>query len=216
MTGLIIRGRRVFKRIHNLLVGSACFALVLCIGSPANVALAGTASADKTAADAKARDYFTNVELIDQDGNRLKFYDEVLKDNVVVISFIFTNCGGACPLMTRNLTMIRDMLPTNVRDEITFLSISLDPVRDTPSAMKEFAQTHDADQDGWLWLTGQPDNVNLVTKKLGTYTDELEAHTTMLIAANVRESHWTKIAPNVPPNGVAERLRLLVEDNAAP
>jgi hypothetical protein len=58
--------------------------------------------------------------------------------------------------------------------------------------------------------------VNLVTKKLGTYTDELEAHTTMLIAANVRESHWTKIAPNVPPNGVAERLRLLVEDNAAP
>lgn len=206
----------MFKRIHNLLVGSACFALALCIGTPANVALAGTASADKAAAEAKARDYFTNVELIDQDGNRLKFYDEVLKDNVVVISFIFTNCGGACPLMTRNLTMIRDMLPTNVRNEITFLSISLDPVRDTPSAMKEFAQTHDADQDGWLWLTGQPDNVNLVTKKLGTYTDELEAHTTMLIAANVRESHWTKIAPNVPPNGVAERLRLLVEDNAAP
>jgi cytochrome oxidase Cu insertion factor (SCO1/SenC/PrrC family) len=182
----------VFKRIHDLLVGSACFALALCIGTPANVALAGTASADKAAAEAKARDYFTNVELIDQDGNRLKFYDEVLKDNVVVISFIFTNCGGACPLMTRNLTMIRDMLPTNVRNEITFLSISLDPVRDTPSAMKEFAQTHDAD------------------------TDELEAHTTMLIAANVRESHWTKIAPNVPPNGVAERLRLLVEDNAAP
>jgi protein SCO1/2 len=216
MTGLIVRGRRVFKRIYNLLVGSACFALALCIAPPANVALAGTTSADKAAAEAKARDYFTNVELIDQDGNRLKFYDEVLKDNVVVISFIFTNCGGACPLMTRNLTMIRDMLPGNVRDEIRFISISLDPVRDTPSAMKEFAQTHDADQEDWLWLTGQPDNVNLVTKKLGTYTDELEAHTTMLIAANVSESHWTKIKPNVPPNGVAERLRLLVEDNAAP
>ena len=206
----------MFKRIHTLLAGSAFLALALFAASPSNVANADTASGDKAAAEAKARDYFTNVELIDQDGNRLKFYDEVLKDNVVVISFIFTNCGGACPLMTRNLTMIRDMLPTNVRNEITFLSISLDPVRDTPSAMKEFAQTHDADQDGWLWLTGQPDNVNLVTKKLGTYTDELEAHTTMLIAANVRESHWTKIAPNVPPNGVAERLRLLVEDNAAP
>jgi protein SCO1/2 len=206
----------VFKRIHTLLAGSACLALVLFAASPSNVANADTASEDKAAAEAKARDYFTNVELIDQDGNRLKFYDEVLKDNVVVISFIFTNCGGACPLMTRNLTMIRDMLPGHVRDEINFLSISLDPVRDTPAAMKEFAQTHDADQEGWLWLTGKPDNVNLVTKKLGTYTDELETHTTMLIAANVRESHWTKIQPNVPPNGVAERLRLLVEDNAAP
>ena len=108
------------------------------------------------------------------------------------------------------------MLPDTVRGEINFVSISLDPVRDTPSAMKEFAQTHDADQDGWLFLTGQPDNVNLVTQRLGTYTDDLEAHTTMLIAANVREAHWTKIPPNVPPNGVVERLRLLVEDNAAP
>jgi cytochrome oxidase Cu insertion factor (SCO1/SenC/PrrC family) len=216
MTGLLIRGRRVFKPIQNLLAGSAALALMLCIAAPADIAVAGTTSADKAAAEAKARDYFTNVELIDQDGQRLKFYDDVLKDNIVVISFIFTNCQGACPLMTRNLTMIRDMLPGNVRDEIHFISISLDPVRDTPAAMKEFAQTHDADQESWLWLTGQPDNVNLVTKKLGTYTDELEAHTTMLIAANVRESHWTKIAPNVPPKGVAERLRLLVEDNAAP
>jgi len=206
----------VFKPIQNLLAGSAALALMLCIAAPADIAVAGTTSADKAAAEAKARDYFTNVELIDQDGQRLKFYDDVLKDNIVVISFIFTNCQGACPLMTRNLTMIRDMLPGNVRDEIHFISISLDPVRDTPAAMKEFAQTHDADQESWLWLTGQPDNVNLVTKKLGTYTDELEAHTTMLIAANVRESHWTKIAPNVPPKGVAERLRLLVEDNAAP
>lgn len=177
--------------------------------------VAATAPADKAAADAKAREYFTNVELVDQNGQRLKFYDDVLRDNVVVISFIFTNCGGACPLMTRNLTMIRDMLPSHVRDEIDFISISLDPVRDTPTAMKEFAQTHDADQERWLWLTGQPDDVNLVTKKLGTYTDELEAHSTMLIAANVREAHWTKIAPNVPPNGVVQRLSMLVEDNAA-
>ena len=167
-------------------------------------------------AQEKARNYFTNLEVISQDGERLQFYDDVLKDKVVVISFIFTNCQGACPLMTRNLTMIRDMLRENERAEIQFVTISLDPVRDTPAAMKEFAQTHDADQEGWLFLTGKPENVNSVTKLLGTFTDDLEAHTTMLLAANVRNSHWTKIPPNVPPNGVVERLRLLVEDNAAP
>lgn len=205
----------MFKRIHKMIVGVAVFAALLVCSPAANLAVAATTPAEKAAAEAKAREYFTNVELIDQNGQRLKFYDDVLKDNVVVISFIFTNCGGACPLMTRNLTMIRDMLPSHVRDEINFISISLDPVRDTPAAMKEFAQTHDADQERWLWLTGQPDNVNMITKKLGTYTDELEAHTTMLIAANVRDAHWTKIAPNVPPNGVVQRLQMLVEDNAA-
>ena len=176
----------------------------------------GGAEADQLAAEEKARDYFTNLELVSQDGERLQFYDDVLKGKVVVISFVFTNCQGACPLMTRNLTMIRDMLGEAERKDINFVTISLDPVRDTPAAMKKFAQTHDADQDGWLFLTGQPDHVSHVTRRLGSYTDDLEAHTTMLLAANVRNSHWTKIPPNVPPSGVVERLRLLVEDNATP
>ena len=203
----------MFKRINKLLAGFTFSAALLVCWSATSIAANTSTDA---AADAKAREYFTNIELIDQNGQRLAFYDDVLKGNIVVISFIFTNCQGACPLMTRNLTMIRDMLPSKVRDEIQFISISLDPVRDTPAAMKEFAQTHDADQERWLWLTGQPDNVNLITNKLGSYTDELEAHTTTLIAANVREAHWTKIAPNVPPRGVVERLRMLVEENAAP
>lgn len=203
----------MFKRINKLLAGFTVSAALLVCWSATSIAANTSTDA---AAEAKAREYFTNIELIDQNGQRLAFYDDVLKGNIVVISFIFTNCQGACPLMTRNLTMIRDMLPSNVRDEIQFISISLDPVRDTPAAMKEFAQTHDADQERWLWLTGQPDNVNLITKKLGSYTDELEAHTTTLIAANVRDAHWTKIAPNVPPRGVVERLRMLVEENAAP
>ena len=204
----------MFKPAINLLARSAAFAAIFLVTSAP--AVAGSATADKAAAEAKARDYFSNVELVNQNGERLKFYDEVLKDNVVVISFIFTNCQSACPLMTRNLTMIRDMLREDERRAIQFISISIDPLRDTPSAMKEFAQKHDADIDGWLWLTGQPDDVNYITKRLGSYTDDPEMHTTTLLAANVPNAHWTKIEPNVPPNGVVARLRLLVEEDAAP
>jgi protein SCO1/2 len=204
----------VFKELPNLLARIAAFAALILIASAP--AAASNAAADKAASEAKARDYFSNVELIDQDGRPLKFYDDVLKDNIVVISFIFTNCQSACPLMTRNLTMIRDMLREDERRAIQFISISIDPLRDTPSAMKEFAQKHEADNGGWLWLTGQPDDVNFVTKRLGSYTDDPEMHTTTLLAANVPNAHWTKIEPNVPPNGVVARLRLLVEENAAP
>ena len=204
----------MFKPAINLLARSVAFAAIFLFTSAP--AVADNAPADQAAAEAKARDYFSNVELVDQNGQRLKFYDEVLKDNIVVISFIFTNCQSACPLMTRNLTMIRDMLREDERRNIQFISISIDPLRDTPSAMKEFAQKHDADIDGWLWLTGQPDDVNYITKRLGSYTDDPELHTTTLLAANVPNAHWTKIEPNVPPNGVVARLRLLVEENAAP
>ena len=204
----------MFRKVPNLLARSAALAAMFIIAS-APVA-AGNAPEDKAASEAKARDYFSNVELVDQDGRSLKFYDEVLKDNIVVISFIFTNCQSACPLMTRNLTMIRDMLREDERRAIQFVSISIDPLRDTPAAMKEFAQKHEADNGGWLWLTGRPDDVNFVTQRLGSYTDNPEAHTTTLLAANVPNAHWTKIEPNVPPNGVVARLRLLVEEDEAP
>jgi protein SCO1 len=204
----------VFRKVPDLLARSAALAALFMIAS-APVA-AGNAPEDKAASEAKARDYFSNVELVDQNGRSLKFYDEVLKDNIVVISFIFTNCQSACPLMTRNLTMIRDMLREDERRAIQFVSISIDPLRDTPAAMKEFAQKHEADNGGWPWLTGQPDDVNFVTQRLGSYTDDPEAHTTTLLAANVPNAHWTKIEPNVPPNGVVARLRLLVEEDAAP
>ena len=175
-----------------------------------------TATGTDPAAEARARDYFTNLEVISQDGDRMRFYDDVLRGKVVVLNFIFTNCQGACPMMTRNLTLVRDMLGDAVGRDIHFVSISLDPVRDTPAAMKAFARTHDADHLGWLFLTGQPQNLEHIVSALGQYTDDLEAHSTLLLAANVRTAHWTKIPPTVPPNGVAERLRLLIEEDAAP
>jgi cytochrome oxidase Cu insertion factor (SCO1/SenC/PrrC family) len=89
----------VFKPSINLLARSAAIAAILFIASaPAAAGNAPADAADAAAAEAKARDYFSNVELVDQDGRSLKFYDEVLKDNIVVISFIFTNCQSACPL----------------------------------------------------------------------------------------------------------------------
>ena len=180
--------------------------------------LAAPAQAKETgpSAEARARDYFTNLEVISQDGKRMRFYDDVLSGKVVVLNFIFTNCQGACPMMTRNLSLVRDMLGEGALGrDIHFVSISLDPLRDTPAAMKAFAETHDADQPGWLFITGQPENLEHIVSVLGQHTDDLEVHSTLLLAANVRTAHWTKIPPTVPPNGVVERLRLLIEEDAS-
>jgi cytochrome oxidase Cu insertion factor (SCO1/SenC/PrrC family) len=181
--------------------------------SPAILASTGS-DAERLAAEEKARNYFTNLEVIDQDGRKLEFYDDILKGKIVVINFIFTNCQGACPLMTRHLTLVRDLLGPDAGGEIHFVSISIDPVRDTPAAMKEFAENHDADQDYWRFITGNPANLEAIVKRLGQYTDDVEAHSTLMLAANVRTAHWIKIPPNVPPNGAVERLRMLIEEDA--
>ena len=165
--------------------------------------------------EARAREYFTNVELINQDGETVRFFDDVLKDKVVVINFIFTNCEGACPLITHKLTLVRDGLEGSIGNPIQFVSLSLDPARDTPAAMKEFAKTHNADHDGWVFLTGKSENLDNIIKRLGQFTDDIEAHSTMMLAGNVNTAHWMKIQPQEMPPQIIEKLNLLMEDNEA-
>ena len=165
--------------------------------------------------EARAREYFTNLELINQDGETVRFFDDVLKDKVVVINFIFTNCEGACPLITHKLTLVRDGLEGKIGNPIQFVSLSLDPARDTPAAMKEFAKKHNADHEGWIFLTGKSENLDNIIQRLGQFTDDMEQHSTMMLAGNDNAAHWMKIQPQEMPPQIIEKLKLLMEDNEA-
>jgi len=179
-------------------------------GQPADpAASAGAKPADPEEA---ARRYFTDLEVVDQDGRRLRFYSDVLKDRVVIINFIFTNCQDACPMMTRKLIQTRAMMAEPVRDKVWFVSISIDPTRDTPEAMKEFAAKNGVDDSRWIFLTGQEGNLGHIVKKLGQYTGEVEDHSTLMLAGNARTRHWIKVVPMVPPEGIAQQLRGLAEE----
>jgi len=160
----------------------------------------------------RAREYFSNLELINQDGETVRFFDDVLKDKVVVINFIFTNCQGACPLMTHKLSLVRDQFEGKIGNPIQFVSLSIDPERDTPAAMKAFAQKHRADHDGWVFLTGDPENLDNIIKRLGQFVEDIEAHSTMMLAGNVSSAHWMKIKPHELPPQIVEKIRLLLED----
>lgn len=186
---------------------SIAFASVLIVAWSLSLAQQGASAQSE---EERARDYFTNLELINQDGETVRFFDDVLKDKVVVINFIYSNCEGACPLMTHKLSLVRDRMEGQIGDALRFVSLSIDPARDTPAAMKEFAKSHHADHDGWVFLTGKPENLEYIIKRLGQYTDDIEAHSTMMLAGNVNAAHWIKILPHEQPPAIAEKLQLLI------
>ena len=189
---------------------SITFASVLMVAWSLSLAQQGESAQSE---EERARDYFTNLELINQDGETVRFFDDVLKDKVVVINFIYSNCEGACPLMTHKLSLVRDRMEGQIGDALRFVSLSIDPTRDTPAAMKEFAKSHHADHDGWVFLTGKPENLEYIIKRLGQYTDDIEAHSTMMLAGNVNAAHWIKILPHEQPPAIAEKLQLLIRGN---
>jgi cytochrome oxidase Cu insertion factor (SCO1/SenC/PrrC family) len=169
---------------------------------------------NEAAEEEKARKYFTDLEVIDQNGKKLRFYSDVLKGRVVLINFIFTNCPDACPMVTHKLMQVRSMLVPAIKDDVWFISVSVDPERDTPEAMKEFAEKQGVDESRWLFLTGDKKNLEFIVKRLGQYTQEVEAHSTLMLAGNDRTGHWTRGMPMVPPEGVAQQLRALAEEKS--
>ncbi len=93
-----------------------------------------------------------DFSLTDQSGRTITLAD--LKGKIWVAKFIFTTCGGPCPIMTRRMGELRQALYSRGVTDVISVSITVDPEVDTPAVLKEYAARHGADMSGWLFLTG--------------------------------------------------------------
>lgn len=178
------------------------FLLILLLPSPA---LAQEKS------QSPAENYFTNTELINQKGERMRFYQDVIKNKVVVINTFFTSCTTSCPVLFRNMGKIQEAFASNVGKELFLISISVDPVTDTPPRLKAHAEKNHAG-DGWLFLTGTKENVDFVLKKIGQYVENKEDHKTILIIGNERTGLWKKAFGFAKPEELIQVVDSVLND----
>lgn len=150
------------------------------------------------------RRYFTDLPLVTQDGRELRFYTDVLKDRVVLISFIYTNCTDVCPILMRNLREVETALGDR-SGQVRFVAISVDPEDDTPEELRKYAARWGTGP-GWVYLTGKKANVDRVVFKLGQYTADFEDHSMLFLLGDVRSARWKKVRGDSPPALVAEML----------
>lgn len=155
----------------------------------------------------RARNYFTDTVLTTHEGKEVRFYSDLLDNRIVVINVIYTNCQGACPMITQMLSYVSKEIGPRFGDDIHFVSISNDPERDTPQALAEFAEKQGVNLAGWTFLTGRKIDIDQVIKKLGLYESNFEQHKSLLLIGNTRTGHWQKIPPNLPPQAIAARLK---------
>lgn len=159
----------------------------------------------------RAKAYFSNLSLLNQDGREVRFYSDVLKDRVVLITFFYTDCGDACPLVMEKLKEVGKMIDDRMGKDIFFVLISVDPKKDTVDEMKKY-QKHHGVTEGWIFLTGKKKNLDHITYKLGQYTQRLEDHSTLFLLGNVKTKHWAKVRPLYPSARIAEKLKELAAE----
>jgi protein SCO1/2 len=113
--------------------------------------------------------------LVNQDGQSFKLSD--CKGKVVVVSFVFTTCNGTCPATTHRMAKIHQRLKTfvNFRPEVEFVTVTLDPQRDTPEALKKYIQLYDLETASkppwfrWTFVTGSPESVSKTIAEWGMW-----------------------------------------------
>ena len=168
-------------------------ALIFCTLTlfPAGFAWADASATPGSHGDA-ARQYFTDTELLDQNGQPQRFYSDLLAGKVVVINPFFTSCKGVCPVMTANLAKIQRWLGDRLGKEVHLISISVDPENDTPERVKAYAETFGA-REGWYFLTGPPEQVRLLLGRLGEKVDDPANHSSLMFLGNVPTELWKKV-----------------------
>jgi protein SCO1 len=105
--------------------------------------------------------------LTSQDDGQVTLAD--FRGKVVAVTFIYTLCTTTCPVLTPMMSFVQDQLGPDFGTRIAFISITVDPERDTPQVLKEYAHAFGANLAGWAFLTGPPDAIRDVTRRYGVF-----------------------------------------------
>jgi protein SCO1/2 len=155
--------------------------------------------------------YFPNLVLTTQEGKKVKFYDDLVKDKIVVFNMFYAKCEGICSPVTRNLVRVQNLLGDRVGKDIFFYSFSLKPKEDTVPALKHYAEMHRV-KPGWLFLTGSADDMELLRRKLGFVDPDPEVdkdtsnHIGVLKYGNEPLQRWGGCPGMQAPDAIAEAI----------
>jgi protein SCO1/2 len=166
------------------------------------------------------RRFFPDVVLTTHEGKKVRFYDDLLKDKIVVLNVMYANCQGACPRITANLVQARKLLPEAARDHVHFYSITIKPEEDTPEKLQKYAVMHRTGP-GWLFLTGRPGDIELLRHKLG-YVDidpevdkDKSRHGGMVRVGNEPVAQWAACQGEAAPEWLAKEIGFVIPRSLA-
>ena len=155
--------------------------------------------------------YFPNLSLTTHEGKTVRFYDDLVKDKIVIFNFMYAKCEGICTPITRNLVRLQKVLGDRMGKDMFMYSFTLKPKEDTVMALHHYAEMHKVTK-GWLFLTGSADDMELLRRKLG-FVDpdpqvdkDLSNHIGVLKYGNEPLERWGGCPGMSDPDWIAEMI----------
>lgn len=142
------------------------------------------------AAPSTAKVVLRDAPLLDASARRVRLA-EVIGQRIALVNFIYTTCTTVCPVSSATFQQLQQRLGERLGKDVVLVSVTVDPLRDTPQRLREYAGRYQA-REGWVWLTGTKPDVDAVLKGLGAYTARFEDHPAMVLVGDARGGPWTR------------------------
>ena len=155
-----------------------------------------------------------DVELLDQDGRKVHFYSDLVRGKVVVVNFIFTTCTTVCPPLGATFARVQRELGERAGRDVHLISISVDPVTDTPERLKAWGAKFKAGP-GWTFVTGSKPQVDELLRALGAASARPEDHSPSVIVGNDAAQQWTRAYGLAAPAKLVQLINQAAEGRLA-
>ena len=158
----------------------------------------------------KRRRSLPNTALLDHRGRTVRFYDDLVRDQRVVINVMYTSCQNICAPGTRNIAAARELLGPAAAG-LRFISLTLTPVADDPQTLRHYMAAHRI-QDNWTMLTGVPDQVEALHRALGFLPAQgqgtgLQDHAAAILLGDEAAVKWGHSSSLQSPASIARMIR---------
>jgi protein SCO1 len=147
-----------------------------------------------------------DVELTDQHGRKVHFYSDLVKGKVVAINTIFTTCTTICPTMGVTFQQLSTLLANQSPTRLSLISISIDPVVDTPQKLDQWSREFGRVGPDWILLTGRKDDIDTLLNALQLYNSDKQAHKPVVLVGSDGGKNWARASAELPPARLAELI----------
>jgi protein SCO1/2 len=148
---------------------------------------------------------YGDTVLLDQMGKQHKLKSEVFGDRLVVLDFAYTSCTTICPVLSALMAKVQNQLGDRLGKEVSLVTITVDPARDTPARLREYAAKYGA-KPGWAWLSGPTGTVNEVLKGFGAYAPNFEDHPPQVLVGDPTTGDWTRFFGFADPQAIMAKV----------
>jgi protein SCO1/2 len=148
-----------------------------------------------------------DIEMVNQHGQKVHFYSDLVKGKLVAINTIFTTCSTICPLMGISFSRLRRLLGEHAGRDVNLVSISIDPEVDSPQRLDQWSRRFGEMGPGWTLLTGQRADVDTLLKALKLFTTDTQQHSPVALIGGDAAGEWTRASALLTPRLLAEIIQ---------